>query len=40
MTLHFTLILQVNTHCMAKYINSKIPSDSISRAPIFQNFPW
>ena len=38
MTLHFTLILQVNTHCIAKYINSKIPSDSISEHLFFKSF--
>ena len=31
MTLHFTLILQVNTHCIARYIDFKVPSDSISK---------
>ena len=34
MTLHFTLILQVNTHCIAKYIDCKISFNL--RAPIFQ----
>ena len=38
MTVRFTLILQVNTHCKAKYIDSKMPSDSISEH-LFSNFP-
>ena len=39
--LHFTLILQVNTHCMAKYIDPKISSDSFSEHlySYLQKFP-
>ena len=39
MTLHFTLTLKGNTHCIAKYIDSKIPSDSISEH-LFFKFSW
>ena len=38
MTLHFTLILQVNTHCIARYIDSKMPLGSISKHLFFKIF--
>ena len=39
MTLHFTLTLNSNTHCIAKYIDSEMPSDSISEH-LFFKFSW
>ena len=39
MTLHFTLILQANKNCIAQYIDSKMPSDSISEHLFFKYFP-
>ena len=38
MTLHFLLILQVNTHCVAKYIDFKMPSNSFSEHLFFKIF--
>ena len=38
MTLHFTLILQVNTHCIAKYIDPKMSSNSFSEHLFFKIF--
>ena len=39
MTLHFTLILQDNTHYIAKYIDSKMPSESVSEH-LFLKVSW
>ena len=38
MTLHLTLILQVKLHCIAKYIDSKMPSDSMLECLFFKIF--
>ena len=41
MTLHFTLTLNSNIHCIAKYIDSEMPSDSISEHLFFKfSWPW